>query len=547
MMRAWVPERVRRDEGLSVLEVVIAAAILFFVLTAMVGLVGASTKMTVASKQRTILNDAVAGHLEYVRSLPFDRVALTSVDPSGGVEPSMTVTVDGFNVTLWTAVSLDTPFTTKRIVVDAACYAPGYRVMRSSATASVRDKDTGITALNESGIGPRIRFVDPTPPSGAVIYGARRTNPVTDLIVAARAESTDSHIVRMWYEVSTVNLGLDGLDGSTLLRESPDPSANPADFPRDGETWGEPQSVERQFFWNTLQRHRIEATGSVPATEVATVVDGLRLVRVYCEDGLGRRAYKDRFFLVDNYAPAPPTGISGVLMYDGQAQKPQITWTPAMDGTNQAVQYRTQIYQWVPDGFGGITRSAPTQYGPLTSPTFVWPTGATPFSWFSADVAAGSSTGRWSSATDMSNSIITRPVVEGTSTCVFTGVGNGRKATVKVRLRMTKPTFPLDPGYTPVYVIERGPSATTTVGFAAVPTGTITRRDVAGDPEYVWDINQSILEVVGNRPPTQYWYRVSVLCQPVSASPRTDVSNICGPSATSNAATQIMGWTSWAQ
>jgi len=38
-----------------------------------------------------------------------------------------------------------------------------------------------------------------------------------------------------------------------------------------------------------------------------------------------------------------------------------------------------------------------------------------------------------------------------------------------------------------------------------------------------------------------------VLCQPVGASPRTDASNICGPSATSNAATQIMGWTSWVQ
>jgi Tfp pilus assembly protein PilV len=85
----------RRDEGFSVAEVVIAAAIMFFVLTAMIGLVGASQDMTVAAKRRTIVTNATAEYIERLRAVDFTKLAM---EPEGTVKAVEDVSYGGYTV-----------------------------------------------------------------------------------------------------------------------------------------------------------------------------------------------------------------------------------------------------------------------------------------------------------------------------------------------------------------------------------------------------------------------------------------------------------------
>src|SRR5512139_635268 len=85
-MRWQLGSRSRSDDsGMSVVEVVVASFILFFVLTAVLGLIGATTKSSISARQRTAMTNAVSSYIEHVRALPFDQVALTTDDPAGSV------------------------------------------------------------------------------------------------------------------------------------------------------------------------------------------------------------------------------------------------------------------------------------------------------------------------------------------------------------------------------------------------------------------------------------------------------------------------------
>ena len=74
----------RRDDGFTVVELVIAAAILFFAMTALVGLLGASTSMTASAKSRSVLTNAISSELERIRALRIEEVDYST---SGGQIP----------------------------------------------------------------------------------------------------------------------------------------------------------------------------------------------------------------------------------------------------------------------------------------------------------------------------------------------------------------------------------------------------------------------------------------------------------------------------
>src|SRR5512135_2825737 len=100
-MRQSALRRLRTDDaGMTVVEVVVASFILFFVLTAVLGLVGATTRTSISAKQRTAMTNAVSSYIEYVRSLPFDQVALTNGSPSGRVEPTVVKRDGAFTITI---------------------------------------------------------------------------------------------------------------------------------------------------------------------------------------------------------------------------------------------------------------------------------------------------------------------------------------------------------------------------------------------------------------------------------------------------------------
>jgi Tfp pilus assembly protein PilV len=84
----------QRDEGFTLVEVVVAASILFFVLTAVLGLVMATNQMTVLAKERASVTNLISSRLDWIRSQPFTWVAQTNL------ASETTTTADGFTVTL---------------------------------------------------------------------------------------------------------------------------------------------------------------------------------------------------------------------------------------------------------------------------------------------------------------------------------------------------------------------------------------------------------------------------------------------------------------
>ena len=121
------------DSGMTVVEVVVASFILFFVLTAVLGLVGATTQTSVSAKQRTAMTNAVSSYIEHVRSLPFNRVALSTDNPPGDVEPSIIKAEGAFTITLIVDAMPDerNPLSTKAILLDTL---PGVRAMKAEET-----------------------------------------------------------------------------------------------------------------------------------------------------------------------------------------------------------------------------------------------------------------------------------------------------------------------------------------------------------------------------------------------------------------------------
>jgi Tfp pilus assembly protein PilV len=72
--RVWA----RRDEGITVVEVMVAALILVVSGIALLGLVDSATRNNFRAQQSQIVNDQLQQEIERIRQLPYDEVALTS-------------------------------------------------------------------------------------------------------------------------------------------------------------------------------------------------------------------------------------------------------------------------------------------------------------------------------------------------------------------------------------------------------------------------------------------------------------------------------------
>ena len=158
------------DEGMSIVEVVIASFILFFVLTAIIGLVWTTTEMGVNAKQRSAATNVMTSHMEWIRSLTFDEVAIQGTETSAAIPAQRTRTIEGFTVVLTTTVT-DGGSGVKEVQVDAVASGPGYPTLRMSQHASIRDYKSGLTSVSTN-TGLRVRFGYSSPPEDTVVYSA---------------------------------------------------------------------------------------------------------------------------------------------------------------------------------------------------------------------------------------------------------------------------------------------------------------------------------------------------------------------------------------
>jgi len=489
MRRHLGTRRYADDSGMSIIEVVVASFILFFVLTAVLGLIGATTKSSISAKQRTAMTNAISSYIEYVRSLPFNQVELSSEDASGLVAPQVTVDNDGFTVTLTNTLN-EGQYGLKELQIQAVCNAqdPSYPALHTSAFVAIRDRLRSANELGQphSG-GPVIQFGHLTPAENSILF--------SNNVDGGGTAYVDASVVCTGGVIQTVEFRV----GDQRLRNSYTPSADEAYW-----TPGTASAYE-SIIWDTGQ---VRGASSEKA-----VRDGWRIVRILATDELGRQTFKDRRFLIDNFAPADPGQATGAPRTDVTTL---VTWPKSMDGSDPAVGYTLEAWKegmdanWSTVGSFSLSQPAHT----LTTTTFgrYW-----------VRVQALSPRGLQSNWVSCVYPFVAKPLLTGSSTCSITGSGPSAVSNVTVSLNYPAPAFPVSAVR---YDLYRGTSATAlTLYRSAIAEGNFTET-----------IAQSIGGSV--KVPTAYYYQLQVTYTPsgwpYDYAQKTSVSNVVGPTPITN-------------
>ncbi|MHB1016465.1 MAG: type IV pilus modification PilV family protein [Coriobacteriia bacterium] len=428
------------DEGMSLVEVIAAAAILFIVLTGVLSVVTQSTLMNAQAKRMNVANNAVNSYVEWVRSLPFAAVELSSVNPTGSLEPTSFAN-SGYQISIIPSVTvsaLDTykdpdlkELTLRVRVTSAGGYDHSY-----TTTVLIRNRDQYLVGGRRSAATDAQISLDvsPTPAAGSVVWGNAVPIAVT---VNASAERV----------IETAALWVDNL----RPMRSWDTSIAAWDIGL--QSW-----TLNGFQWDTTY-----LSGTEP-----DVPDGLRTVVVRVRDSEDIEVYASRQFIVDNVlppAPQPATHAgSGSMMG-------QLSWPMVYDGTTATSRYEVQMLEqgtsvatgepfdsldavgkWrfvgtyegsLPVFNVGVVTAA---YSAATSTTAVPP--------FSRIFARARSLGArhlypgWDAAwasdwTNMAVPFVTRPLLSGSYEVTLK---NGVFDSIKPTISVTPPTFPLAAG-----------------------------------------------------------------------------------------------------
>ena len=147
-MKHWLARRVRGDGGFTIIESMVAVTILSLALIVTIQpLVGAIRRISDARIVGVAENLAQA-ELESIRALDYDDVGIPGRTPSGVLEASRTVTVEGRTYSIVTAVSYAGSVTGLNVVPQGGdgvegTWDPGvdYKVVKITVTGSGREMD----------------------------------------------------------------------------------------------------------------------------------------------------------------------------------------------------------------------------------------------------------------------------------------------------------------------------------------------------------------------------------------------------------------------
>jgi len=136
------------DDGFTMAESLIAAAILLFALTAMFGLASANSQMAGGSRGRAILTNLVSAKIDIYRAY-----TLGELDSLGGTIPDVETTeVAGWTITLTTTSVVSTAYPNTRDVTIAATATHSVFPQASySVTAAIRGVEPPVSSGDTSG------------------------------------------------------------------------------------------------------------------------------------------------------------------------------------------------------------------------------------------------------------------------------------------------------------------------------------------------------------------------------------------------------------
>jgi hypothetical protein len=501
--------RVRDESGFSVVEVVISALILFFVLTAIVGLMGASSNMTVQARQRVALTNVVASYIDELRGYDWNAIST----PTGPVTRSTSGVDVVMNYTVETRQQ-DGQDYIKIIRISASCTVEN-RTEYYQTTVAIMQNPNFNRALVVDPDAPVVYFETGAPPDDAVLYltqwlppegGSART-----IALSTKSFSPTDLIQEVAYDVA--GRPLTQQVGGAAAIFTPNPMvqtyyANPA--------------------WDTRQEG---------------VLDGLQVVAVTVTDSQLRTGVMRRRFVIDNLAPGNP----GVPVGTGLTSSSlRLTWGAARDGGTDAApfwasqyQYRVSREPWT-DGIpvprsswsqvaedswvaGATPALAVQNAGPVEREAGVtnqsldaYSRSVPPFSRFTFSVRAASprglSTGTFVSAAEPA---VTRPELlcdSPSSTYRSTALTTLKGSTPRynrytLSLWVSRPAFPYNG--TPAYTLQYQSAATTptaTGWLDLVPDATPTV--FAGDANA--DRITAVKTFTGSGAGQRLWFRVGV-------------------------------------
>lgn len=428
----------KSDDGMTLLELIIAALILTFAISALFGLLLTATNMSVQSKEQNLAVAAANSYLEMVRSLSYSSIGVLG-GAGGSIEgtlPVRTVVVNGsFTVTITPSVTwIDDPtivgaqnYKEVRVVVEVGA-PPRTPISRTFATF-VRAPGEILAITGETsgtpggGADPVLEWAEgQTPAAGAIVRG-------TDVVVTIK--------------VSTPNVG------GTIKRVQmfcgvPVLVGTGGGIASNGYTTGEWVDLAQTgvgtytFRWNTLAL-QVDGTRWFP--------DGQRKLYVAAYDNQSRTGTIERWITIDNDAPgalaSPPVPTNG------NNQDVVVSWGAAKDGTGD-IDYAS-IYEFFPyadvlgatgagtppTGWTAITHLEVTPVT-LSAPSYTW-TGAQAFNryWFSIR-AENAANMHGPLSYEVAVPVVTRPKVKGT---FKNSIPSNNKTTTEVTLTVSPPKF----------------------------------------------------------------------------------------------------------
>ena len=289
------PRRQANDGGFTVVEIMISSAILFFVATALFGLVATSTMLSVTAKADTIAVNAANTFLEQVRRLPYAQITQASINTLAA--RASEVTVDGVRVSVSATVTPQwlpeqnpattaAPFQRVTVRVTAAGNIGRPFVFNTGTfVANLTHAASGATST----AGPIIGILSPPTPLSGVVRGS-------SVFLGMRATSGGSE----------VNL--------TTLR-----------IVAGGDLQGEifPNALESQLTtsWNTT-----------------LYADGSHSIQMTARDSLGQASVRQWSVIVDNHPPSAPGAPTIRSVTANTLVSHQ--WAGAMDGMDAVTEHQ---------------------------------------------------------------------------------------------------------------------------------------------------------------------------------------------------------------
>lgn len=442
--------RFTRDDGMTIVEILIAATILFIVLTAILGLVLQTTNTGMQSKRQTLVTNTVSSYIEQVQAMPFEDVDL--IADGGQLAPSETTTVDGYTIVITPTITPGATSDLKKLVVSATMSLPNGETTAASLDVVIRDKSSFLT---QGVSGPVVSWTTAVMPGEGEIVWANTKASGGALWLAAEATAAEGQTI------SRVTITAD--NGWALENTIGTPAVWDFETDEREQSWS-----LTGFAWNTEQEGIIDAE----TLEVGPVIpDGMRTIKIDVTDSGGGNTERTYTFLVDNLAPSTPGIPTQGLASTGSIA----SWAAASDGTDAVASYAVGL---TGQAIGG-------SWARVASTVGTTQVALEPFKRYLVDVAAvgvnplpATRGPRVSASVAAPHSFITPPRASGTRTVS----GNGSKKKYLVSMSVPAPQFQVSG--TPTYRWYSSPSASGPWSTLVASTQSVTDLSFAGSVLY---------------------------------------------------------------